>query len=74
MVTFRMIVLVMLGKEKMATFCVLHYVCDIFGDNVDNDDSKEYDMITKAFVIFSSKLITNCTKKAHPEKFSKIPG
>ena len=70
-----MIVLVMLGKEKMATFCVLHYVRDIFCDNVDNDDSKGYDMITKAFVIFSSsKLITNCTKKAHPEKFSKIPG
>ena len=52
MVTFKMIFLVMLGKENIATFCVLHYVCDIFSDNVDNDDSKEYDIITKAFVIF----------------------
>ena len=40
------------GERKMATFCVLHYVCNIFCDNVDNDDSKECDMITKAFVIF----------------------
>ena len=58
----------------MAKFCVLHYVCDIFCGIVDNDDSKEYDIITEAFVTFSSKLITNCSKKAHPAKFSKIPG
>ena len=53
MVTFRMMVLVMLGKEKMENFVLfIMNVCDIFRDNVDNDDSKEYDMITKAFVIF----------------------
>ena len=74
LVTFRMIVLIMLMKEKIAKFCVLHYVCDIFCDKVDTDDRKGYDTITKAFVIFSSKLITLFTKKAHPEKFSKIPG
>ena len=58
--------------RKIATFSFLLLIClRSFCDNVDNDDSKEYDMITKAFVKNSQNLSLIAPKKLIPKK---IPG
>ena len=56
------------GKKKWQNFVFFIRSAIYFFANVESDDSKEFDMITKAFVNKFSKLITNSTKKAHPEK------
>ena len=60
-----------LVKDKMATFCFLHYICDICCEYVDNDDRKECDMITKAFVKKSQNWSLNAPKKLIPKNPQK---
>ena len=68
------------GERKMAKFSFfLQYVCDILCDNVDQDDSEAYDMITKAFVKKKSQNVSLIApkkfipKKSRDENIRLIP-